>query len=329
MQTSSKLVLAAAVFAARCSACTIVTALNSEIPVGSNFKVKAQNHGQPVSGLPVVLDRAQSERSQSNTQTRFDVRTAKNGMATFRNVPPGHYYLYPALDTNFSNHAELQVNPAWRNDSTIPLQWPSREPIAVRSLKGTIHSPDYIPGHPEPKRNFDLLEAVSAKWLKTFQTDDAGAFDLATTKPGLYFLRLDMENIFVEVAPNASLPALDLDIGWTSCGLYYTDQSKCRLSDLHANRLSGEMVDGSGAAILGAKILLLDPTGAVVEQTESDGSGQFSSNYLLNGTYQLDISKPGFTHYHRTLRAEFSTEPSAPIRLELGVLGNCGRMDQK
>ena len=159
--------------------------------------------------------------------------------------------------------------------------------------------------------------------------------------PGLYFLKLKPSGlvgwsgepitglIAVAVDRGASTARLEVDLGWSSCGLWYADQSKCQQDDLQIERLSGQIVDASGAAIPKAKILLFDSADRLLEQLESDTAGKFASPHSLTGTYQLVVSSAGFTPLRRTVHAELmgdSKRVLAPT-VRLGVTGSCTSID--
>ena len=126
---------------------------------------------------------------------------------------------------------------------------------------GKMHLPDYLP-----------LEAQPG--LST----QSGEFDFESATPGLYFLSLRpsgetnrpggeiVGQIAVAVEPEAPVDHLGLDLGWTSCGLFYTDRSQCPQGDFEIQQLSGRVLDASGAAIANAKILLIASDDHLVER---------------------------------------------------------------
>lgn len=110
--------------------------------------------------------------------------------------------------------------------------------IEVRSLQGTIRAPEHYPGQPRPKLSFDLFEGVSGRRLESLQTDETGNFDIQNAGAGLYFLNLkpsDLKDwgndpitgqIIVAVLPDAAAENLDIDLGWSSCGLSYVNHTE-------------------------------------------------------------------------------------------------------
>ena len=289
-----------------------------EVHVGPNFRVKVEDRSLPVKGLRVDIGGG------------IRAVTDKNGFAVFRRVRPGSYYLHVPLDDGISNSPILDVKQDGPAEVTVPIRWPSVAPILVRSLKGTIRRLDNPPGQPPTIRALDLFEGVSGRFVKSEKTTETGEFSFEPVSPGLYFLSLKPSGhdgqIAIVVDAGAALDHLDLDLGWTSCGLYYTDRNKCRQGDLQLDQFSGRVVDLSGAVIPGAKVLLLDPAGTQVEELHSDGEGKFAAPRPLEGPYELVVSGMGFSTYRRTVHAKPTGDStrSSSLTIQLGILGNCG-----
>ncbi len=188
-------------------------------------------------------------------------------------------------------------------------------PVLVRSIQGTIRGPDYVPGHAQPKLSLDLLVASSGEALQTLHTNEKGEFHGPDVPPGLYFLRLTSGLtgwsgeqitglILVDVVSDSRTDHLDLDLGWSSCGLSYADASNCPRTELHLEQLAGEVLDAAGVGIPRAKIVLVNSAGVIVEQLLSDEAGKFHSSHPLAGAYELVVSSAGFTTYRRTLHMQ-------------------------
>lgn len=309
---------------ARCGACSVVY---PGVKVGPNFRVKVEDHGRPVKGLRVEI-------GSSNNRTVAD--TDQNGLALFRSIRPGFYYLNADHDAGIPDGARLEVRSDGPTNVTVPLKWPSIAPILVRSLKGNIRGPDYLPGQSQPMLSLDLLEGISGRSLQSLRTTDTGEFNFGRTAPGLYFLRLKPSGlkgwsgeqvtglVAVVVDSGASTDHLDVSLGWTSCGLWYADSSTCPQSDLRIEQLSGQVLDAAGAAIQDAKILVFDLTQTLVEGLQSDSAGKFTSTHALAGTYELVVSRAGFTSLHRTVHIEPTpTSTQSRLTVKLGLGGNC------
>ena len=296
-----------------CEACTYFYPI---VRVGRDFQVAVKDRGLPVEGLMLEIG------IQKLGNKRVAV-TNKNGEARFRNALPGSYSLRVDRDAGVPDGVNLEVESGLPTGVSVPLRWPNLPPILVRSLKGTIRGQNYLPGQAQPGFSLDLLEAVSGRVLKNQRSNDKGQFNFGSTKPGLYFLRLNLgepQSGLISVAVGRTAPAeeLDLDLGWSSCGLHY---SNCKQRELQLEKLSGQIADSSGAAVANARILLFDQTGILVEQLQSDESGTFTSPRFLSGTYELWVRSPGFTPYRSVVRAEPTRH--SPLLVKLGVFGSC------
>jgi hypothetical protein len=313
----------------RCGACSVVY---PDFQVGSTFRVRVEDHGRPVERLRVEIG------SNLDNGSRLVTETDKNGFALFRGVRPGSYHVSAYNDAGIPDGADLEVKLDGPTNVTVPLKWPGMAPILVRSLKGTIRGPDYLPGQPQPGISLDILEGRSGRNRKTLRTNDSGEFDLEGAPSGLYFLNLKPSGlvdssgepitglIAVAVDRSAAQDRLDLDLEWSSCGLSYAESSNCPQSgDLQAASLSGQVVDEVGAVIPRAKVILLDNAGVLVDQVQSDNEGRFALPRSLAGTYELVVTSGGFTPFRRTVRAEPNGEQARPLPLtvQLGVLGGC------
>jgi hypothetical protein len=263
--------------------------------------------------------------------------TGEAGFAQFRNIPPGEYFVSAALDGGMPDGASINVTAQGPNNTTVSLKWPRRTPILVSAFRGILRWPA-VQGDPKnPAIQIELLDARTGRSQKKIQSSESGAFDFGKTEPGLYVLRVSGSypsifkgqplsgNILVEVDPLAPQSELDLEIGWSSCGIHYVDRHTCPREDLSIETLTGQVLDPSGASIARAVVSLYNTEQQIAEQQVSDEIGNFSSTKQLNGTYQLIISSPGFTPLRRTVKASSPKGKERPARLEvqLGVAGAC------
>ena len=312
------LVFAIVASAGHGGACTI---FHTSIPVGPNFRVRVEDNGRRVRGVRVDLAGDEGNGSRS-----VEV-TDQNGFALFRSIRPGSYQLRIEPNIGLLDGAYIEVKLDGPSSVTVPLEWPGVVPVRIRSLKGTIRGPDYFPGEPQPKLSIDLLDGGSGRILKTLQTDDHGTFNAEGAGAGRYVLSLGEQSGRIWVSVDRSAPAeqLDIDIGWSSCGLYYSDTSTCPQSDLQTGEVGGRVVDSGGGVISRARILLVDPAGTVVQRLESDDAGRYASSGSLAGTYQLVVSSTGFTPYRRTVHVKPAPDPAhrSLIIVQLGALGRC------
>lgn len=324
--TPAKLTLALVAIVGRCAACSLSFPL---VEAGPDFRVAVANEGRPVKGLRVRI-----HSLQKNGITTVAI-TDENGVAHFRGVPSGSYHLDTDHDTGIPDGVDLNVRLDRSIRVTVPLRWPVRKPIQVRSLTGTIRLPDHFLGEPQTPLSVDLLDGISARKLDTVLTTEKGEFSFQSAAPGLYFLRLNPSGpmswsrepisglMAIAVERNANADHVDLDLGWTSCGLWYADGSKCPQNDLQMEQLSGQVVDAGGKAISKADIFLI--AGKLVEHLQSDSSGKFASARALSGTYRLLVTRAGFTPLRRTLQASSTgnSRPSSVLMVQLGLFGTC------
>jgi hypothetical protein len=310
-----------AAISAHCWACTIAY-MNVPI-VGPDFQVRVENRGRPVEGLRLKITGSQAV-------------TDKNGIASFRGVPSGPNLVTADHDIGVAG-VPLDVKLDGPAGVVLPMKWPNVTPVVVLSLKGTIRGPDYLHRKSQPKLSLDLLDAISGKLLKSLQTTDSGEFDFESDSPGIYFLRLNPSGLrgwsgdeitgLIAVAVDHGTLADHMEVAfvWTSCGLDYSDPSLCPQDDLQVGELSGQVVDTIGVAIGDASIVLTEPAGKLVQRLQSDPMGNFTSNHLAAGTYQLVVSRTGFTPLRRTVHkaptGDFKDVP--PLKIELGVAGYC------
>jgi hypothetical protein len=295
---------------------------------GPAFQVRVEDRGQPVLGLRLDLKGGRFSKS---------AETGPGGFAQFRNIPPGKYVVSAKLEAGMPSGADIDVRAQGPNNTTISLAWPNRSPLLVTALEGILRWPAIEADPNESTLQIELLNARTGRSLKTMRSSRNGGFDLGKTEPGLYILRasrtdLAIErgerlsgNILVEVDPLAAKFELDLEIGWTSCGLMYVERHTCPQENLSIETLSGQVLDPSGASIAGATISLYTPDRVIVDQRISDEQGYFESPKQLKGTYELIVSRSGFTPLRRSVNASGSKDEDLPTALgiKLGIAGAC------
>jgi len=64
--------------------------------------------------------------------------------------------------------------------------------------------------------------------------------------------------------------------------------------------LDGRVVDASGAAIVGARVIIENQATNVQLHIPTDSNGRFYERYLLPGTYTVEVEHPGFERYVQT-----------------------------
>lgn len=319
LQALWRIVLATLAISSVAPACSI---FSSPIHVGTSFKVKVSGADGPVQGLTLRLKDLEG-------LTRSAV-TDQAGLAAFDNVPIGTQYLQAEPDNSLGT--ELDVKTQGPANAIVPQQWPSIDPIHVRSLSGTMESPDAIPGHLDRATlPLELLDGISGRVLSSQSTTAHGEFDFGKLPPGIYFIRLKLFFAFrqevtglisVALDPNAPARAdkLDLNLSYTSCGLMYKDALQCPQFDLRMKTLKGRVSDGGRRAVPYARIALLDAAKREVASVSADLHGDFFYSRPLEGAFELRMGGPGFTPMHALIHLEPAARDVA-LEIQVGNLG--------
>ena len=195
------------------------------VPVGQSFSLRVTDRDHPVGGLLVKL----TYDDYTALSTPVAAITNAAGVARFDGVPPGFYLVFPEHDVGIGGGVSVQVSQNGPPTVTVPMNWPARTPIRVRTAIGTLHNLGSLPG--SRRASVSLVEAVSAHLLQTADTDEMGHFSVLNVSPGLYFLSLSslgtsIGEIAIEVSEDAEEERLDVDLRWSDCGLHYTDRSQ-------------------------------------------------------------------------------------------------------
>jgi hypothetical protein len=85
-----------------------------------------------------------------------------------------------------------------------------------------------------------------------------------------------------------------------------------------SNKLSGTVVDTSGAVIAGATVQVRSVDGALRATTQSDRNGAFNLTELPVGSYRIVVVNPGFETKELSVNIE-AADVQAPLRIALAV----------
>jgi hypothetical protein len=66
-------------------------------------------------------------------------------------------------------------------------------------------------------------------------------------------------------------------------------------------RLDGRVVDFAGNVLEGARVILTNSSGQVVDQQPTDVDGKFTFAGIQPGTFRMNVTAPGFHSEHRTV----------------------------
>src|SRR6266851_378324 len=302
--------------------------------VGRTFRVGVTDRGSPVKALRLVLGSSRPSAVQGDGIVHS--LTNEDGFATFSDVNPGSFLLTVENEEGAADAVVVNVSSKGPTNVTVPLRWPSRTPMSVRSMAGTVRGPDYYPSQVQARLSLSLLEGLSARVIAKTVADSKGRFKFPDEIPaGIYFLRLNrsdlrgwsgeqMEGIIpVEVSPKAEQQALDIDLGWSSCGLGYAQREEH--PELKLDKICGDIADSEGAVVSDAQVLLVasGKETQALKQTKSGVKGQFAFEVRHNGAYQLIIKSAGFQPFLSSIRVEVTAPGEScrnPIRAILKVM---------
>jgi len=310
------------------SACSV---FYPTVEVGKAFRVKVTDHGRPINGLRLVLGPPDLGGGPISSVTDSD------GYASFHDLFPGSLTLTAEYDGDWRDTVFVHISSDGPTNAIVPLRWPARNPIKVREATGLIRGPEYYPDQMQAKLSLSLIEGISAQEIEETRSDNKGHFSFnSVLAPGIYYIRLnpsglrawDNEQIHgaipIEINEAATPDSLDLDLGWSSCGLGYSQAF--RQSSLKMSKICGDLKDSEGAVIDRAQVWLEPVAGepATIERTLTRSeSGQFELREQVAGDYLLIVKSPGFQPYLRVIHldpARASDGCKHPLHIKSGVL---------
>lgn len=316
----AKVVVAAAFVPASCVACTIVTAGPAAVvpKVPADFAVVVKAWKQPAAGVVVRLikDGREETAQVSNEAGRVEL----TGLAT------GHYQVH--VSRPVERFVDIEVVP--KSEAKLREVWVTWEGgLQARRIAGEFAG--------AASEVLVLMNGTSGAELARGHTSDNGRFDLGPFPPGKYVLRVtdtrsagNVGDIPLEISEEAKQADLDIAIGWTSCGLWYGDGSRCKLDPVELSRPAGVVVDPYGAAIAGTVIKLFandDATGEAVARTRADESGAWDFGSVATGRYLLALAAPAFTPSRVPIVISvLGTNVRERLQVRLGLMGACSKV---
>jgi len=324
-------ILAVLVSAGIARACSVFP---GTVEVGSKFQVKVADRGHPVKGLRMVLSTESTTGEGQKVLT--DSITDADGIANFSNLSAGSFWLSADHDGGVGDAVVVNVSPKGPANKTFSISWPTAAPVTVRSASGIVRGPDYYSSQVQAQISISLLEGISGREIEKTQSDSKGRFSFnSNLQPGIYFMRINSSGlrgwsgeqiegmIVIEVAREAKANALDLDLGWSSCGLEYSQ--RVILPELKLAQICGAIKDTEGAVVAKAQVMLLagGEDVEILEQTQSGPNGEFVIPKHPDGNYQLLIKSAGFSPYLRLIHVQnagTSGKCQQPIPVKLEVM---------
>jgi len=304
------------------------------VEVGSKFQVKVTDRGHPVKGLRMVLSTESSTGEEHKVVT--ESFTDADGIAHFSNLSAGSFWLSADHDGGVGDAVVVNVSPKGPANKTFSIGWPSAAPVIVRSAAGIVRGPDYYSNPVQAFISISLLEGISGSEIEKTQSDSKGRFSFnSDLQPGIYFMRINPSGlrgwsgeqiegmIVIEVAREAKENSLNLDLGWSSCGLSYSQREI--LPELKRDKICGAITDSEGTVVAKAQVMLLagGEDAEILEQSQSGPNGQFALQEHPDGNYQLLIKSPGFSPYLRLIHlqnAGTSAGCQQPLHVKLEVM---------
>lgn len=95
------------------------------------------------------------------------------------------------------------------------------------------------------------------------------------------------------------------------------------LAQQGSTAIVGDVTDPQGAAVVGAKVTISDPSSGVSRETVTDDQGRFQFLSLQPGTYSAHVEAPGFkSSITPKIEALVSTKQTLKIKMELGAVSD-------
>jgi hypothetical protein len=112
---------------------------------------------------------------------------------------------------------------------------------------------------------------------------------------------------------------LFLFLALASAGILQTPSSAAQVSMPGVGVISGTVFDPSGAAIPGAKVVLIGADGTSVDQSLTDNAGVFRFNNAADGDYIIDIQATGFQETKTNAVVAVKQPPSLRVVMPIAV----------
>lgn len=115
-------------------------------------------------------------------------------------------------------------------------------------------------------------------------------------------------------AQRESKASLALEDGSTPV---YFDENPGEQGAATTRKITGVVLDPSGAAIAGAEVILLTVKGALVGRTVTDNEGSFRFEGIAPGAYTIDVRAAGFRETQ--VEAKLSSRGAGPLRVVMPI----------
>ena len=304
------------------------------VKVQSNFDIVVTDHGEPVSGVPVIITRMGVSHASPVMTALSDAK----GRIPVRDLSPGDYAVTSGGAIQVPGFIASVSPKNTKTEASVELQWPDFRLVKVKHLAGRLKSAD--PLHPFAEVEIELLNLDGSEVRKLVRTGSTGRFQFDAIPPGVYVLRVWTSQpgvpedwqvhgpIAVEVMPDSyAADSMDLPLGESSCGIFY---AQCDVSaPIAVSAREVRVADPNGAAIRSAHFRLEDDAGHIVASGASDAGGVASLPQELHGAYKLTIFSTGFTPFEIDTQFVTPDRNSKPLDVSLDVGGACSHLRQE
>jgi hypothetical protein len=183
---------------------------------GSNFVVQLLDGEAPLRDITVLVQNAREFCSAGKREA--EGISGADGRIAFKGIASGDHYLCAKNGSDLRMFAWVKVSTQEADERTIQVNLPGSSPIVVRNIGGVIRW--------ERRLNIALLDYNTSKLLAKTETNSIGEFHEKTVPVGKYWLEIssaakgdEQGRVLVELRPEADEKQIDLDVGFTSCGM--------------------------------------------------------------------------------------------------------------
>jgi hypothetical protein len=81
---------------------------------------------------------------------------------------------------------------------------------------------------------------------------------------------------------------------YSLCAVLLLICSSSVLAQINTGKITGSVTDSSGGSVSGVPVVAINDATGVVTRTDTTDSGEYLLNFLVPGTYHVEVEKPGF-----------------------------------
>jgi Carboxypeptidase regulatory-like domain/TonB dependent receptor-like, beta-barrel len=99
-------------------------------------------------------------------------------------------------------------------------------------------------------------------------------------------------------------------------GLIILLSSLSGFAQINTGKITGFVTDSSGAVVIDVPVLATNDATGVVTQTTTSGTGEYLINFLVPGTYHVNVEKPGFS---KALQTNITVNAGGTSRIDFSL----------